>query len=1822
MALPLSPVQAEGMGTLARRVLDSATDLLPKTKSLGRSDARIKPKQIESPGQREAQVTRVRLCPRRLLMYVGEEFKLSPLPLDNSGAPVHGVVFSWISSDSQVATVASDGIVTAGKSGQCFVTASLARKQARVRVEVRGSARPRLTNAQWDVEHGNECADPEVDPDESSDSKQGEPQFGVQLLPPPDPDEPPNVNSGGSRFNATGHPRFSPNLALQSAPGSDDNQLGSSSFHLSIPILGSGGRGVGAGLNLGYNSRMWTKNPDTSEMIFDYDQGWPGPGFRLNYGWIIRDYDVPVGSSGNYLLIEADGTRTPLIKQGATGVYRSNDGRYLQFASHILSLPNGTTVRYTLNNSRFVPVSVKDINGNSISITYVDRNAGSCSDALRVEACNCGSGCSKPARQAINYITDTLGRLITFYYYADGHLAEVRAPRYGGGTPDRVLAKFYYQTLTLSYNFSLTVSGAPGNGQVDVLRRVYFPETGRGYVFDNYSGYGMCTHASMRLAMTDGFEGTETAYTEYVFNTTGQLSDSPEFTQRKEWWLHKTDDSGNEAGPESPATYTYSRTSDSTTLTNTIAGPTGPNSVSTVMVSNNVTGAAQFGLLTEQRLEVGAAVKLKQGFFYDDPSSAQGSSGLQRNRVITTDDGSPANQTRTDFVYGQFGRLMTLLEFGFPSGGNFKKRRRTEYTYLDTSAYIAASFYHLVTDIKVWDPNGTPNDDSDDVKVARTGFEYDTPDAGWEIQKYGFTPGCQTPACAVPPGYDTSFVDVTLRGLVTKALFWSDATGASDISFRHQYDIFGNEVKEEVGCCSLKSVEFRDAPVTSPGTSTMYWSVPFSATDGPTTGPNLHSQYSYDFNTSFLNSQTHPNGLVTSYAPDAAMRLRTVTYPKLATDTNLNPTLETYYANAQNNPSSTDTLEYQSKLTYFDGATQRSQISNQWTDGAGRTLRSGSATDSAQSGFDAVKRIYDDLGRLRKVTNPYNTSNSDGNTTGLPNATVYDYDGLNRVKTVTLPDGASTGSISTLYNGAIATVTDQAGRQRRSEADGLGRTIKVTEMDSSKQLTWDAAYGFDLNDNLTSVNQAGQTRTFKYDSMSRMTYAWTPEQDASINDGTGTFWSVKLTYTNFNAVQMREDARHAVTTYAYDGLNRLSQVSYTLPNPNPDSVQGTATVNITYGSTVPKNGQVEEVKHSFSPTDVPWKENYGYDGLSRVSSKTVSFDNQAYSYTTGYGYDQLDQLTQMTYPSQRVVKYGFENRARLNTVGDGSLATRYVSSIGYKPSQQLASVSLNNGINETYDYSPDRLQLTSYQVKKGANTLMSLSYSYVADRSRSGGVGTGNANTGQLMDITGTINSQSRNESYNYDQVARLAQASGFYSQRNYSYDRWGNRTGVSGGNSQTVAIQQSGGAPTNRIATVNGIPYSHDPAGDVTNDGQHSYAYDAESRLVKVDDGSTGTYSYDSANRRVKKVAGAFTTYYVWEGSKVIAEYGNAPAGSGGTRFYHPDLLSNRMITDSGGVVKGTMDNLPFGEDGGVAGESEKHRFTTYERDAENGSDYGVNRQFTQNTGRFMRPDPVQGSISDPQTFNRYAYVRNDPVNLYDPLGLYKACVHQAMTEYLAKLAGLSGNVAAKLGQFAGGQGGGADSFRYSATNPLNALAGFFGLGPSATIHFASEDRISKGKAQFAGYIASGKEKDLQRAGFLLHSIEDVHGAHQGFGLPFGHAFASLSGNDPDGVIGDQKFLGVANEVYQLLSGNSNAKLTSADITGLMNAIFQTCAAQGGAKNLTRPRRVGGGGAGGGGGGGGGFISCTLWVHIEYYVLPGGRIWITDYYYFWKCTL
>jgi len=197
----------------------------------------------------------------------------------------------------------------------------------------------------------------------------------------------------------------------------------------------------------------------------------------------------------------------------------------------------------------------------------------------------------------------------------------------------------------------------------------------------------------------------------------------------------------------------------------------------------------------------------------------------------------------------------------------------------------------------------------------------------------------------------------------------------------------------------------------------------------------------------------------------------------------------------------------------------------------------------------------------------------------------------------------------------------------------------------------------------------------------------------------------------------------------------------------------------------------------------------------------------------------------------------------------------------------------------------------------------------------------------------------------------------------------------VVGGNQiQLITLQQLGGVPTNRIASVTSgftVSYTYDAAGNLTNDGGHTYGYDSENRIVNVDGGSTATYAYDQSNQRYKKLTSGSTTHYIWQDSHIIDEYNGssgallvdyiysgdrmvAKVESGVTSYFICDPLGARLTLNGSGSVVGRQGRLPFGEDFAETGTQEKHHFTTYERDTETGLDYAVNRIYSTNIGRF----------------------------------------------------------------------------------------------------------------------------------------------------------------------------------------------------------------------------------------------------------------------------
>jgi RHS repeat-associated protein len=227
----------------------------------------------------------------------------------------------------------------------------------------------------------------------------------------------------------------------------------------------------------------------------------------------------------------------------------------------------------------------------------------------------------------------------------------------------------------------------------------------------------------------------------------------------------------------------------------------------------------------------------------------------------------------------------------------------------------------------------------------------------------------------------------------------------------------------------------------------------------------------------------------------------------------------------------------------------------------------------------------------------------------------------------------------------------------------------------------------------------------------------------------------------------------------------------------------------------------------------------------------------------------------------------------------------------------------------------------------------------------------------------------------------------------------------------------------------VDGLSY--DAAGNLQNDGNHSYAYDAENRIVSVDNGAD-TYVYDAEGKRVQQKIGSQTcshwydqrgrvvirasaagatcaTYqrYAYVGNTLLGTYTNYAANQSIAPFFyaHGDWTGTERarVDSTTGTSCQTVVSLSFGDGqvvkgtcGTVTSDLDFHHFTGKERDAESGLDNFGARYHASTMGRFMTPDsPSYSNRKNPQSWNLYAYALNNPVSFRDADGHKIECAN-----------------------------------------------------------------------------------------------------------------------------------------------------------------------------------------------------------------------------------
>jgi RHS repeat-associated protein len=565
----------------------------------------------------------------------------------------------------------------------------------------------------------------------------------------------------------------------------------------------------------------------------------------------------------------------------------------------------------------------------------------------------------------------------------------------------------------------------------------------------------------------------------------------------------------------------------------------------------------------------------------------------------------------------------------------------------------------------------------------------------------------------------------------------------------------------------------------------------------------------------------------------------------------------------------------------------------------GRVTLTSSAMRAATSSTDSWTRVTkDSAGRVVEVAN-------------FAGATQPAWTGT---------AGVFTGAVTTAYDANFSTVTDQGGKLRRSMVDGLGRLLRVDEPDGTNSLGSTAApvqatsYAYDVLGNLTTVTQGSQTRTFTYDSLSRLRTSVNPES------GTLTYQ-----YDDNSNLRVKTDARNVSTHFEYDSLNRVTRRWYNGSN---------SLASLTHNSpALPAGvGTTDEVKFYYDSQALPVgapaytrgsavgrlvAQTYGsgsngdyfaYDVLGRP---TLKFQQTGtVNYQVSAAYNLTGALTTLTYPSGHTVTNTFDQAARLTAVsgnlGDGTTRT-YSSGILYSPlgglvKEQFGTTSAiynklffnSRGqlaeIRESTSYTGP----TDYDANRGAiiNSYSNLCTGLCSGSSMSD-------NNGNLLKQDIQIPSvATRTQFYDYDTLSRLTSAREVLSgveqwKQQFTYDRWGNRlinTGVTYGagiNNKAFTVNTANnrlGVPVGQSGTM-----SYDASGNLTTDtytGVGGRTYDAENKMTQAADftGQISRYTYDGEGKRVRRqVASGQEDWQVYGfAGELLAEYrASAPASS-----------------------------------------------------------------------------------------------------------------------------------------------------------------------------------------------------------------------------------------------------------------------------------------------------------------------------------------------------
>ena len=746
--------------------------------------------------------------------------------------------------------------------------------------------------------------------------------------------------------------------------------------------------------------------------------------------------------------------------------------------------------------------------------------------------------------------------------------------------------------------------------------------------------------------------------------------------------------------------------------------------------------------------------------------------------------------------------------------------------------------------------------------------------------------------------------------------------------------------------------------------------------------------------------QTSANDISTHYAYDDFGRLQMQVSPD-------GSTLKVEYINCD--ASCPVGAVYYNQTTGADGIS--STVSKVYADALNRTV----ATSSL--GFDGreilTRFLFDEKGRQYKTSLPYFVGET------VKYKTNSKYDELNRVKEVTHPDDSKS---TVIYNGLSTEFYNAKNQKTITVKNALGQVIKSID-DDQKVLTME--YGA-LGNLATTTDQADNKVEMYYDIRGHKT---------SMNDPDKGNWLYK--YNGLGQLVLQTDAMDQTTCMAYDKLGRMTK--------RIDLYQGTLTGALAGCTGDTSNIETANWEYDTSPiagigklhrvSNVKgYAKEYSYDVLGRIGNSAITMpDKSVTAWGQIFGYDgktynvgqtyyantsKVDELRYPVYNGEAfTTKNRYNARGFLYQTQDALTNTNYWTANGYNARGQLTRSTLGNGVSTTNVFDPNTGMIDTIDTTKGATNIQYLDYDYDS-------VGNLNYRDDSVNNLV---------ENFTYDDLNRLKTSviSGAHSEsQSYTYDTHGlgnlkTKTGVGtfdyGQTDSGCAVQFAGPHAVTSITggSIQGATnYCYNQNGDMVSGAGRSITYTAFGKPSLMSKGETQSveFIYGPGRNRVHRIDNKATTTTYVEGVYEELETAKAFTGkyyignsvvvtkessSKKTRYLHHDHLGSvEAITNEVGIVVDRMSFDAWGKRRNIVtwsslfdlyhydAEVTQRGYTGQEQIDSMGLIHMNGRVYDPILARFISADPLIQAPTDMQSYNRYAYVRNNPLSYTDPTG------------------------------------------------------------------------------------------------------------------------------------------------------------------------------------------------------------------------------------------